>query len=170
MDIQLIRLDRFTTIFHIHRLRGLIKLVLAIKKQHQLVMMMSRQFRAHLSKFRVLLLIRCCIILDHQCSMCNSRWGKFRIKCLILAHQARYRYRLKEQRLQFKGFIEIQILISITRDFKQQTSKGPSRQRFHKGIIMAQIITVEEPPKLQGPHAPVTIQRPLTTMHRFLIT
>ena len=31
---QLIRLDRFTTIFHIHRLRGLIKPILAIKKQH----------------------------------------------------------------------------------------------------------------------------------------
>ena len=30
------------TTFHIHRLRGLIKLVLAIKKQHQQVMMMSR--------------------------------------------------------------------------------------------------------------------------------
>ena len=54
-------------------LRGLIKPVLDIKKQHQLVMMMSRQFRAHLSKFRVLLLIRCSIILDRQCSMCNSR-------------------------------------------------------------------------------------------------
>ena len=32
MDIQLIRLDRFISIFHIRQLRGLIKLVLAIKK------------------------------------------------------------------------------------------------------------------------------------------
>ena len=34
MDIQLIRLDWFTTIFHIRRLRELIMPVLAIKKQH----------------------------------------------------------------------------------------------------------------------------------------
>ena len=27
-----------------------------------------------------------------------------------------------------------------------------------------------EPPKLLGPHAPVTVQRPLTTMHMFPIT
>ena len=141
MDIQLIRLDRFTTIFHIHRLRGLIKPVLAINKQHQLVMMMSRQLRAHLSKFRVLLLIRYSIILDRQRSMCNSQHCKFRIKWSILAHQARYRHRLKKQRHQFKGFVEMQIPTSTTRDFKQQTSKGSSRQRFHMGIIMTQITT-----------------------------
>ena len=140
MDIQLIRLNWLITTFHIHQLKGLIKPVLAIK-QHQLVMMMSRRFRAHLSKFKVLLLIKCSTILDCQCSMCNSRWGKFIIKWSILAHQAKYCRRLKRQCHQFKGFIEIQILISITRDFKQQTSKGPSRQRFHKGIIMVQITT-----------------------------
>ena len=28
--------------------------------------------------------------------MCNSRWGKFRIKWLILAHQAKYHRRLKK--------------------------------------------------------------------------
>ena len=27
-----------------------------------------------------------------------------------------------------------------------------------------------EPPKLKGPHAPVTVRRPLTTMHMFLVT
>ena len=42
------------------------------------------------------LLIKYKIILDQQCSMCNSRWGKFRIKWLILAHQAKYRRRLKK--------------------------------------------------------------------------
>ena len=139
MDIQLIRLDRLIKIFHICRLRGLIKPVLAIKKQHQLRVIIPRQFRIHLSKFWVLLLIRCSIILDHQCSMCNSRRGKFRIKWSILAHQAKYHHRLKKQRHQYKGFIEIQIAASTTRDFKQQTSKGPSRQRFHKDIIMEQI-------------------------------
>ena len=141
MDIQLIRLDRFITIFHIYRLKGLIEPVLAIKKQHQLVMMMSRQFRAHLSKFKVPPPIKYKIILDQRCSMCNSRWDKVRTKWLILAYQAKYRCRLKKQRHQLKGFIEIQILTSTTRDFKQQTSKGPSRQRFHRGIIMAQITT-----------------------------
>ena len=65
--IQLIRLDRLITTFHIHRLRGQIKSILAIKKQYQLRVMMPRQFRIHLSKFRVLLLIKCNIILDHQC-------------------------------------------------------------------------------------------------------
>ena len=139
MDIQLIRLDQFTIIFHIRRLRGLIKMVLAIKKQHQLVMMMSRQFRTHLNKFRVLLLIRCSIILDCQYSMCNSRRGKFRIKWSILAHQAKYHRWLKKQHHQSKGFVEIQIPASTTKDFKQQTIKGPSRQRFHKDTIMAQI-------------------------------
>ena len=29
---------------------------------------------------------------------------------------------------------------------------------------------VVEPPKLLGPHAPVTVQRPLTTMHMFQVT
>ena len=96
MDIQLIRLGQFTIIFHIRRIRGPIKLVLAIKKQHQLVMMMSRQFRVHLSKFKVLVLIKYKIILDHQYSMCNSRRGKLRIKWLILAHQAKYHRRLKK--------------------------------------------------------------------------
>ena len=62
MGFQLIRLGRLITTFRIHQFRGLIKPGLAIKKQHQLVMMMSKQFRAHLSKFRVLLLIRCSII------------------------------------------------------------------------------------------------------------
>ena len=36
------QVDRLITTFHIHRLKGLIKLVPAIKKQHQPVMMMSR--------------------------------------------------------------------------------------------------------------------------------
>ena len=35
--------------------KGLIKLVPTIKKQHQLVMVMSRQFRVHLNKLKVLL-------------------------------------------------------------------------------------------------------------------
>ena len=139
MGVQLIGLGRVIIKFHIRRLRGLIKPTLAIKEQHRLAMMMSRQFRARLSKFRVPLLNRYSIILDHQNSMCNSRRGKFRIKWSILAHQARYRRWLKKQRHQFKGFVEIQVLISITRDFKKQTSKGPSRWRFHKGITMAQI-------------------------------
>ena len=39
-----------------------------------------QQFRAHLSKFRVPLLIRCSIILDRQCSMWNSQQSKFRTK------------------------------------------------------------------------------------------
>ena len=141
MDIQLIRLDRLIITFHIHQLRGLIKSVLAIKKQHQLVTMMSRQFRAHLSKFKVLLLIRYGIILDCQCSMCNSRRGKVRNRWLILAHQAKYHRRLKKQCHQFRGFAEIQIPIFTIRNFKQQISKGPNRQRFHKDIIMAQITT-----------------------------
>ena len=140
MAIQLIRLDRLIITFHIHRLRGPIKPVLAIKKQHQLAMMTSRQFRAHLRKFKVLLLIKYSIILDHQCSMCNSQQGKFRIRRLILAHQAKYRRRLKKQHHQFKGFIEIQVTTFTIRDFKQQISKGLNRQRFHKDIIMAQII------------------------------
>ena len=38
------------------------------------------QFRAHLSMFRVLLLIKYSIIMDHQYNMCHSRRGKFRIK------------------------------------------------------------------------------------------
>ena len=29
---------------------------------------------------------------------------------------------------------------------------------------------VAEPPKLLGPHAPVTVQRPLITMHMFQVT
>ena len=96
MGFQLIRLGWLITTFHIRRLRGLIKPVLAIKKQHQPVMMMFRQFRAHLSKFKVLLLTRYSIILDHQCSMCNSRQDKFKIKWLILAHQAKYHRWLKK--------------------------------------------------------------------------
>ena len=43
------------TIFHIRRPKGLIKSVPAIKKQHQLVMMMSRQFRVHPNKLKALL-------------------------------------------------------------------------------------------------------------------
>ena len=74
MDIQLIRSDWLITTFHIHRLRGLIKPVLAIKKQHQLVMMMSRWFRAHLSRFKVPPPIRYSIILDHSaaCATANG--------------------------------------------------------------------------------------------------
>ena len=60
--------------------QGLIKLVPTIKKQHQLVMMMSRQFRVHLNKLNKLLRIRYIIILDHQYSMCNSRRGKVRTR------------------------------------------------------------------------------------------
>ena len=140
MDIQLIRLDRLITTFHIRQLRGLIKPVLAIKKQHQPVITMSRQFKAYLRKFKVLLIIRYIIILDHQYNMCNSRQGKFRIRWLILVHQAKYHCRLKKQHHQFKGFIEIQILMFSIRDFKQQISKGPDRQIFYKDIIMVQII------------------------------
>ena len=44
MEFQLVRLDQLIIIFQIHRLRGLIKLVPAIKKQHQLVMVMSRHY------------------------------------------------------------------------------------------------------------------------------
>ena len=53
--------------------KGLIKSVPAIKKQHQLVIMISRQFRVHLNKLKELLRIRYSIILDRQYSMCNSR-------------------------------------------------------------------------------------------------
>ena len=60
--------------------KGLIKSVPAIKKQHQLVMMMSKQFRVHLNKLKELLRIRYSIILDHKYSMCNSRWGKVRTR------------------------------------------------------------------------------------------
>ena len=140
MGFQLIRLGQFITTFHIRQLRGLIKPVLVIKKQHQLTMMISRQFRAHLSKFRVLLLIKYSIILDHYACICNSQWSKLRIKWLSLAHQAKYRHRLKKQHHQFKGFIEIRIPTFTIRDFEQQISKGLNRQRFHKDIIMAQII------------------------------
>ena len=126
MDIQLTRLGRLITTLHIRQLKGLIKPVLAIKKQHSLVMMMSRQLRAHLSKFKAPLLIKYKITLDHQCSMCNSRWGKFRIKWLILAHQDKYHRRLKKQCHQSKGFSEIQIPTSTTKGLKQQISKDPT--------------------------------------------
>ena len=43
MDFQLVKADRLITTFQIRWPKGLIKLVLAIKKQHQLVMVMSRQ-------------------------------------------------------------------------------------------------------------------------------
>jgi hypothetical protein len=56
--------------------RGPIKLVPAIKKQHRLVVVMSRQFKVHLNKLKELLQIKHSTILDHQYSMCNSRWGK----------------------------------------------------------------------------------------------
>ena len=60
--------------------KGLIKSVPAIKKQHQLVVVMSRQFRVHLNKLKELLQIRHSTILDHQYSMCNSRRGKVRTR------------------------------------------------------------------------------------------
>ena len=71
MGFQLIRLVWLIVTFHIHRPRGLIKSVPAIKKQHQLVMVMPRQFRAHLNRLRELLRIRYSIILDRQYSMCK---------------------------------------------------------------------------------------------------
>ena len=63
-----------------HRPKELIKSVPAIKKQHQLVIMMSRQFRVHLNKLKKLLRIRYSITLDRQYSMCNSRRGKVRTR------------------------------------------------------------------------------------------
>ena len=57
---------------------------------------MSRQFRAYLSRFKVPPLIKYKTILDHQCSTFNSRRGKFRIKWLILAYQAKYSHWLKK--------------------------------------------------------------------------
>ena len=91
MDFQLVKVDRLITIFQIHLPKGLIKLVPTIKKQHQLVVVMSRQFRDHLNKLKELLRIRHSTILGHQYNMCNSRRGKVRTRRSILAHQATYR-------------------------------------------------------------------------------
>jgi hypothetical protein len=65
MDFHLIRMDQLITIFHIYQLKGPIMPVLASKEQHKLKMMISRLYRIHLSKFRMLLLTKCNIILDH---------------------------------------------------------------------------------------------------------
>ena len=46
------------------------------QKQHQLVVVISRQFRVHLNKLKELLQIKHSIILDHQYSICNSWQGK----------------------------------------------------------------------------------------------
>ena len=80
MDFQLVKADRLITTFQIRRPKGPIKSVLAIKKQHQLVVVMSRQFRVHLNKLKELLQIKHSTILDHQYSMCNSRRGKIKTK------------------------------------------------------------------------------------------
>ena len=80
MDFQLVKADWLITTFQIRRPKGLIKSVPAIKKQYQLVVVMSRQFRVHLNKLKGLLQIRYSTILDRQYSMCNSRWGKVRTR------------------------------------------------------------------------------------------
>ena len=38
------------------------------------------------------------------------------------------------------------------------------------GNMEEELAAMAEPPILQDPHAPVTVQRPLTTMHMFLVT
>ena len=57
--------DQLITTSQIHRPKGLIKSVPAIKKQHQLVMVMSSHFRVHLNKLKELLRIRYSTILNH---------------------------------------------------------------------------------------------------------
>ena len=80
MDFLLVKADRLVTTFQICRPRGPTMLVPAIKKQHWLVVVMSRQFRVHLNKLKELLQIRHNTILDHQYNMCNSRRGKVRTR------------------------------------------------------------------------------------------
>ena len=80
MDFQLVRVDRLITTFQIRRPRGPIKSVPAIKKQHRLVVVISRQFRVHLNKLKELLQIKYSTILDRQYNMCNSRQGKVRTR------------------------------------------------------------------------------------------
>ena len=96
MGFQLVKVGRLITTFHIHRPKGPIKSVLAIKKQHRLVVVMFRQFKVHLNKLKELLQIRHSTILDHQYNMCNSQRGKVRTRWLILAHQATYCRRLRK--------------------------------------------------------------------------
>ena len=95
MEFQLVKADWLITTFQIRQPKGLIKSIPAIKKQHQLVMVMSRQFRVHLNKLKELLRIRYSLILDRQYSMCNSRQSKVRTRRSILAHQATYHHQLK---------------------------------------------------------------------------
>ena len=52
------------------------------------------------------------------------------------------------------------------KDFGGNTSKTHGAMNVELTIGS----NVAEPPKLQGPHAPVTVQRPLTSMHAFPIT
>ena len=80
MDFQVVKVDRLIKIFQIYLPKGLIKSIPAIKKQYQLVVVMSRQFRDLLNKLKELLRIRHSIVLDHQYSMCNSRRGKVRTR------------------------------------------------------------------------------------------
>ena len=80
MGFQLVKLGRFITTFQICRPKELIKSVPAIKKQHQLVVVMSRQFRVHLNKLKELLQIKHSSILDYHYSMCNSWRGKVRTR------------------------------------------------------------------------------------------
>ena len=79
MDFYLVKVDWLITTFQIHRPKGPIKSVLAIKKQHRLVVVMFRQFKVHLNKLKELLQIRHSTILDYQYSMCNSQRGKAKL-------------------------------------------------------------------------------------------
>ena len=80
MGVQLVKLGRLIKTSQIRRPKGLMKSVPAIKEQHQLVIVMSKQFRVHLNKLKELLQIKYSTILDRQYNMCNSRQGKVRTR------------------------------------------------------------------------------------------